>query len=116
MKRAITLKPPKSISKRAADPDNPPWREAMLGPAVVRRGRGPQKAPTKVLTTLRLDADVLEYFRSTGPGFQTRINEALRAAKERGEVRVAAGRAGVAQARARYRASRRRQPPSSRSR
>ncbi len=106
MKRATTLKPPKSISRRAADPDNPPWREEMLGPAVVRRGRGPQKAPTKVLTTLRLDADVLEYFRSTGPGFQTRINEALRAEKERGEARVAAGRAGTAQARARYRVSR----------
>ena len=101
MKRATTLKPSKSISKEAVDPDNPPWREEMLGPAVVRRGRGPQKAPTKVLTTLRLDADVLEYFRSTGPGFQTRINEALRAAKERGEARVA-------QAKARYRVSRRR--------
>ena len=108
MKRATTLKPSKSISKGAVDPDNPPWREEMLGPAVVRRGRGPQKSPTKVLTTLRLDADVLEYFRSTGPGFQTRINEALRVAKERGEARVAAGRAGAAQARARYRVSRKR--------
>ena len=105
MKRATTLKPSKSISKRPVDPDNPPWREEMLGPAVVRRGRGPQKTPTKVLTTLRLDADVLEYFRSTGPGFQTRINEALRVAKERAEARLAAGRTGVAQARGRYRVS-----------
>lgn len=86
MKRAITLKPPKRISTNAVDPDNPPWQEEMLGPHVVRRGRGPQKAPTKVLTSLRIDADVLEYFRSSGPGFQTRINEVLRRAKERGEV------------------------------
>jgi uncharacterized protein (DUF4415 family) len=50
----------------------------MLGPPVARRGRGRQKAPTKVLTTIRLDADVLTYFRSTGRGYQTRINEELR--------------------------------------
>ena len=89
MKRAITLKPPKTISTKATDADNPPWREEMLGPPVVRRGRGPQKAPTKILTTVRLDADVLEYFRASGPGFQTRINEVLRRAKERGQARAA---------------------------
>jgi len=64
--------------------DNPPWSEEMLGPPVVRRGRGPQKAPTKVLTTIRLDADVIAFFRAQGSGFQSRINEALRRAKERG--------------------------------
>ena len=90
MKRAITLKPAKTTSAKATDADNPPWREQMLGPPVVRRGRGPQKAPRKILTTVRLDADVLEYFRATGPGFQTRINEALRHAKERGQARAAA--------------------------
>lgn len=51
----------------------------MLGPPVVLRGRGKQVAPTKVSTTIRLDADVLAYFRSTGDGYQTRINDALRA-------------------------------------
>lgn len=44
-----------------------------------RRGRPPTgKARTQV--SLRLDTDVLEKFRATGPGWQTRINEALRAA------------------------------------
>lgn len=112
MKRATTLKPPKRTSARSGDADNPPWREEMLGPAVIRRGRGPQRAPTKVLTTLRLDADVLEYFRATGAGFQTRINEALRLAKERGEARGAAARVVDAtkppearEPKARYRAS-----------
>lgn len=83
MKRAITLKSPKPTSGRKRDPDNPPWSEAMLGPPVVRRGRGPQKAPVKVSTTIRIDADVLEYFRASGPGYQTRMNEVLRAAKEK---------------------------------
>ena len=86
MKRAITLKSPKTISAKAVDPDNPPWSEKMLGPLMVHRGRGPQKAPTKVLTTIRLDADVIAFFRAQGRGYQTRINEALRGVKERGLI------------------------------
>jgi len=84
MKRAITLKPPKTTSAKAVDRDNPPWSEEMLGPPVVRRGRGPQKSPTKVLTTIRLDADVIAFFRAQGSGYQSRINDTLRRAKERG--------------------------------
>jgi len=84
MKRAITLKPPKSTSARVVDRENPPWSEEMLGPPVMRRGRGPQKAPTKVLTTIRLDADVIAFFRAQGAGYQSRINDALKRVKERG--------------------------------
>lgn len=84
MKRAITLKSPKTTSAKALDPDNPPWSEEMLGPPVLRRGRGRQRAPTKVLTTIRLDADVIAFFRAQGHGYQTRINDVLRAVKERG--------------------------------
>lgn len=84
MKRATTLKPPKSTSAKAVDRDNPPWSEGMLGLPVLRRGRGPQKAPTKVLTTVRLDADVIAFFRAQGSGYQSRINEALKRVKERG--------------------------------
>ena len=78
MKNATTLKSPKTTSNRRVDPDNPPWSEEMLGPPVFKRGRGPQKAPTKVLTTVRLDADVLAFFKAQGRGFQTRINDELR--------------------------------------
>jgi uncharacterized protein (DUF4415 family) len=78
MKRAITLNLPKTISNKHVDPDNPPWSEEMLGPPVLKRGRGPQKAPTKVLTTVRLDADVIAFFRAQGRGYQTRINDELR--------------------------------------
>ena len=48
--------------------------------AFKRRARGPQKAPTKQLVTLRLDRDVIEHFKAQGPRWQTRINAALRAA------------------------------------
>jgi uncharacterized protein (DUF4415 family) len=84
MKRATTLKPPKTTSAKTVDRDNPPWSEEMLGPPVMRRGRGPQKAPTKVLTSLRLDADVIAFFRAQGSGYQSRINDALRRVKQRG--------------------------------
>jgi uncharacterized protein (DUF4415 family) len=78
MKRAITLKLPKTTSNKRIDPDNPPWSEETLGPPVFKRGRGPQKSPTKVITTVRLDADVISYFKSQGRGYQTRINDELR--------------------------------------
>ncbi len=78
MKHAITLKSPKTTSNKRIDPDNPSWSEEMLGPPVFKRGRGPQKAPTKVLTTVRLDADVIAFFKAQGRGYQTRINDELR--------------------------------------
>lgn len=55
----------------------------MLGAPVIKRGRGPQAAPTKILTSVRLDADILEYFKSQGAGYQSRINAALRMEVER---------------------------------
>jgi uncharacterized protein (DUF4415 family) len=58
-----------------------PVREAMPEVlAIVRRGRGPQKAPTKRLVSLRLDPDIIEHFRARGPGWQARINNTLRKA------------------------------------
>jgi uncharacterized protein (DUF4415 family) len=47
-----------------------------------KRGeRGPQKTPTKQQVTLRLDRDIVERFRATGEGWQSRINDALRKAR-----------------------------------
>jgi uncharacterized protein (DUF4415 family) len=45
-----------------------------------RGQRGPQKEPTKELISLRLDRDVVAALRATGFGWQTRANDALRAA------------------------------------
>jgi uncharacterized protein (DUF4415 family) len=46
----------------------------MLG---VRK-RGPQKAPKKIATSIRLSPMVIEAFKATGNGWQARIDEALR--------------------------------------
>jgi uncharacterized protein (DUF4415 family) len=45
---------------------------------VVRRGkRGPQKTPTKKLVSLRLSPEVIDHFKASGPGWQTRIDTTL---------------------------------------
>lgn len=75
----------RDVSKTAwVDPDEAPelddaWFEKAdhyRGEVLVRRGR-PQGSD-KVSTTIRFDADVLEAFKKDGPGWQTRMNEALR--------------------------------------
>lgn len=48
--------------------------------AMIRRFRGPQRAPTKRLISLRLDPDVIDHFRARGKGWQARINATLRKA------------------------------------
>jgi uncharacterized protein (DUF4415 family) len=45
--------------------------------------RGALYRPVKRLTSLRLDADLLEWFKLGGEGYQTRINAALREYVER---------------------------------
>lgn len=50
-----------------------------LGGKLVRRGRPKSDAP-KIAVNLRLDRDVLEHFKANGPGWQSRVNEALRKA------------------------------------
>ena len=52
-----------------------------LGPGgVVVRGRPPKRDRAKQQVTLRIDPDVIERFREGGPGWQARMNEALRKA------------------------------------
>jgi uncharacterized protein (DUF4415 family) len=54
--------------------------DLQVGDTVVRRGRGrPPLDARKKLVSLRLDRDVIEGFRADGPGWQSRINVALRA-------------------------------------
>jgi uncharacterized protein (DUF4415 family) len=56
---------------------------AEMVPGIVeaaRRGRGPQRAPTKKLVSMRLDEDVIAHFRRRGRGWQRRINDTLRKA------------------------------------
>lgn len=62
-----------------ADPDAMPFTDAEWAQVkpLVRRGR-PLGSGTKVQVTLRLDVDVVERLKSTGAGWQTRANNALR--------------------------------------
>ena len=83
MKLATTANLPKKTSAKVLDADNPAWTEDMLGAPVLKRGRGPQATPTKVLTTIRLDVDVLEFFKAQGSGYQSRINDTLRKVVQR---------------------------------
>ena len=47
---------------------------------MVRRGLQP--LPSKASISLRVDQDVLEWFKAQGPGYQTRINTVLRAFRD----------------------------------
>lgn len=40
--------------------------------------RGPQKAPTKERITIRIDAEVLDFFKAGGSGWQTRLDQVLK--------------------------------------
>jgi uncharacterized protein (DUF4415 family) len=57
--------------------DTPEVPPEMFARAVVRRGLKP--VTRKAQLTLRLDSDVLEWFRKQGQGYQTKINALLRA-------------------------------------
>nr|WP_208758204.1 BrnA antitoxin family protein [Rhizobium glycinendophyticum] len=64
------------IDDEAPDLSESPWLERFSA-APVRSGR-PKSQKTKVSTTIRLDEDVIDAFRRDGPGWQSRINSALR--------------------------------------
>jgi uncharacterized protein (DUF4415 family) len=51
--------------------------------ASAKRTRGKQRAATKQLISLRLDRAVIDAFKAGGPGWQRRINEALKSAVRR---------------------------------
>ena len=80
----------------AADPDNyestdeelaqakpmaealPELHAALMAEIAKRKAGRPKAVVTKQTIAIRLDPDVLEAFKATGPGWQTRMNEALR--------------------------------------
>ena len=74
----------------AADPDAPELDEAWFAsarpafeadPETVKRWRqthDAKRGPTEDSDTVRIDADIAAYFRGSGPGWQTRLNETLR--------------------------------------
>ena len=61
------------------DPNDPAQVAAFFASAkVVRKPGRPKAEKTKIPTAIRLSADVVEYFKSTGAGWQSRIDDVLR--------------------------------------
>jgi uncharacterized protein (DUF4415 family) len=62
------------------------WSNAVVTPgggvaatvAALRRTRGPNKRPAKEQVAIRLDQEVVGALRASGPGWQTRVNAALK--------------------------------------
>jgi uncharacterized protein (DUF4415 family) len=60
-----------------ADPDVLPYSDTEMAALEPRMGR-PKSINRKRSTTIRFDEDILEAFKATGPGWQTRMNAALK--------------------------------------
>jgi uncharacterized protein (DUF4415 family) len=62
------------------------WSDAFVTRSVTelraqvakRRARGPAVKPKKVSVTVRFSPEVIDYFRGTGDGWQTRMDDALK--------------------------------------
>ena len=69
---------------RTRRPSDPRKAAEAAFRAAAKPPEGPAKQPAlpgvKELVSLRIDKDVLEYFQEDGPGWQERINDALRKA------------------------------------
>ncbi len=102
---------PRKPNPELIDEENPEWTDAdfararpaadvlreQFGAEAVahllkpKRGRPPKAAPKRA-TNIRLSAEVLEYFRATGPGWQTRVDEVLKSHAARAAKRAPARR------------------------
>jgi uncharacterized protein (DUF4415 family) len=86
MKRTDPSRRTRAPRGRAARAGNTRSRSSALrSPAAFARAfarRDLKPAPKKVLLSLRIDGDVIEWFRRQGPGYQSRMNALLRAYME----------------------------------
>ncbi|MEO6946333.1 MAG: BrnA antitoxin family protein [Nitrobacter sp.] len=82
---------PRKPKEPVFDDDNPEWTKAdfararppeeVLPPEILaqfKSHRGLQKTPTKIAVSIRLSRDVVNHFKAKGPGWQSRIDDALR--------------------------------------
>lgn len=94
---SLSAKPRNVKRKSTSTKSKTDWVKLKAGPAgatrehpeadvrhivrgVVRRGLQPR--PAKAALSLRVDEDVIEWFKAQGPGYQTRINSVLRAFRD----------------------------------
>ena len=67
------------IKAAMQDPDATPFSDEEWAKVKPVRGRGrPAGSGNKVATNIRLDSDLIDAFKETGEGWQTRMNDALR--------------------------------------
>lgn len=82
MKKALALTNKDGEVRELTGEDMRSFKSAkdVLSPSLLKKlgVRGAQKAPKKIVTTIRLSPDVLEKFKATGDGWQTRIDTSLR--------------------------------------
>jgi uncharacterized protein (DUF4415 family) len=87
---------PRKAKESVLDDDNPEWTKEDFAKATKFPGglrlkdlkpgelarllpkRGPQKTPTKIPVSIRLSPEVVKHFKAKGPGWQSRIDDALR--------------------------------------
>lgn len=72
----------KPVNPELITSDNPEWTDKMFatakrGTAAAKRRPGRPVGSAKVSTTIRFDADIVEAFKAQGPGWQSRMNDAL---------------------------------------
>lgn len=60
--------------------DHPEANIKHIVKGILRQGLKP--VPAKASIALRVDADVLEWFKAQGPGYQTRMNAVLKAFRD----------------------------------
>ena len=75
--RALTAKEKKEMAGAVVVKGGYEAVRSALAEKRKRGERGAQVAPTKQLVSVRYSPEVLEYFKATGSGWQTRMNEAL---------------------------------------
>ena len=89
MKRASTSRKSRTDLRRVRqttdanvvrDGDAPEWTPEMFASAVAREGLKP--VAKKALLSLRIDSDVIAWFKAQGAGYQSRMNALLRAYME----------------------------------
>lgn len=56
----------------------PDWDQSALHSHIPEAGQKHHMTGAKQIVTIRLDVDMLEWFKAAGPGYQTRINQVLR--------------------------------------
>ena len=70
----------KSTEKGKATAEHPEFDPKQVVRGIVRRGL--KSVAAKEVISLRIDQDVIEWFKAQGPGYQTRMNPVLRAFRD----------------------------------